>query len=249
MRCHLALVSLLLALVACGGSDAPPPAPVRQPTPLDLATTGTISGQVRFEGTPPPMKEIRFGSFAECSTQHPGAVYADDALVHDGKVQNAFVYIADGLGNRVFAIPDTTVEIDQRGCLYVPHVAGAQVGQLITFANGDPAIHNVHGTSAGAPGWNFVLARKGAERQLRLMQPDVAVGIRCDLHPWMQAWIGVVDHPYFAVTGPDGTFRLVNVPPGTYTVTAWHEKFGTRSQQVTLAEHGEATADLAFSAS
>jgi len=249
MRRPLAVVSLVLALVACGGSDTPPPAPARQPTPLDLATTGTITGQVRFEGTPPPMKEIRFGSFAECSAQHPGPVDSGDAIVHDGLVQNAFVYIADGLGNRVFAIPDTTVEIDQRGCLYVPHVAGAQVGQLITFANGDPAIHNVHGTPAGAPGWNFVLSRQGAKRELRLMQPDVAVSVRCDLHPWMQAWIGVVDHPYFAVTGPDGAFRLANVPPGTYTVTAWHERFGTRSQQVTVAERGEATADLAFSAS
>jgi plastocyanin len=249
MRWRLALASLLLGLSACGGGDAPPPAPPRQPTPLDLATTGTITGQVRFEGTPPPMKEIRFGSFAECAAQHPGPVDSGDALVHDGLVQNAFVYIADGLGNRVFAIPETAVEIDQRGCLYVPHVAGAQVGQLITFANGDPAIHNVHGTAAGAPGWNFVLSRRGAERQLRLMQPDVAVSLRCDLHPWMHGWLGVVDHPYFAVTGPDGAFRLANVPPGTYTVTAWHEKFGTRSQQVTVAERGEASVNLAFSAS
>lgn len=248
MRWRLALASLLLVLSACGGSDAPPPAPPRQPTPLVLATTGTISGQVRFEGTPPPMKEIRFGSFAECAAQHPGPVDGGDALVHDGLVQNAFVYIADGLGNRVFTIPDTAVEIDQRGCLYVPHVAGAQVGQLITFLNDDPAIHNVHGTPAGAPAWNFVLPRRGAERQLRILQPDVAVSLRCDLHPWMQAWIGVVDHPYFAVTGADGAFRLANVPPGTYTITAWHERFGTQSQQVTLAEHGTATVDLAFTA-
>ena len=248
MRCHLAAASLLLVIVACGGNDAPPPAPVRQPTPLDLATTGTITGQVRFEGTPPPMKEIRFGSFAECSTQHPGPVYSDDALVHDGRVQNAFVYVSAGLGDRVFAIPEAAVEIDQRGCLYVPNVAGAQVGQLITFVNGDPAIHNVHGTPAGAPGWNFVLSRRGAERQLRILQPDVAVSLRCDLHPWMQAWIGVVDHPYFAVTGTDGAFRLANVPPGTYTITAWHERFGTQSQQVTIAERGTSTVDLAFTA-
>src|SRR5512139_2306923 len=120
MRSHLVLVSLLLVVVACGGSDAPPPAPARQPTPLDLATTGTITGQVRFEGTPPPMKDIRFGSFAECAAQHPGGpVDVGDALIHDGRVQNAFVYIADGLGNRVFAIPETAVEIDQQGCLYV----------------------------------------------------------------------------------------------------------------------------------
>jgi len=247
MRRALAAVSLSLVLAACDrGGDVPPPPPSRQPTPLDMATTGTIGGQVRFDGTPPPMKEIRFGSFAECATQHPGPVYNGDALVHDGRVQNAFVYVSAGLGDRVFAIPDAAVEIDQRGCLYVPHVAGAQVGQLITFVNGDPAIHNVHGTPAGAPGWNFVLPRRGAERQLRILQPDVAVSLRCDLHPWMQAWIGVVDHPYFAVTGADGAFRLADVPPGTYTITAWHERFGTQSQQVTLAERGTATVELAF---
>ena len=247
MRRLFAAASLALVLAACDrGGDVPPPS--RQPTPLDVATTGTISGAVRFAGTPPEMKEIRFGSFAECSTQHPGPVYRGDALVQDGHVQNAFVYVSAGLGDRVFAIPDAAVEIDQRGCLYVPHVAGAQVGQLITFVTGDPAIHNVHGTPAGAPGWNFVLARRGAERQLRILQPEVAVSLRCDLHPWMQAWIGVVDHPYFAVTGADGAFRLANVPPGTYTITAWHERFGTQSQQVTLAERGTATVDLAFTA-
>src|SRR5215468_9528658 len=101
MRRTLAAASLLLALAACGGGgDVPPPPPPRQPTPLDLATTGTISGQVRFDGTPPAMKEVVFGSFAECAMQHQGPVFSGDALVHDGLVENAFVYIADGLGNR-----------------------------------------------------------------------------------------------------------------------------------------------------
>ncbi|HWP66068.1 MAG TPA: carboxypeptidase regulatory-like domain-containing protein [Candidatus Limnocylindria bacterium] len=248
MSSRLAATALLCALAACGG-DAPPAPPQRQPTPLDPTTTGTITGEVRFEGTPPAMKEIRFGSFTECAAQHPEPVYTDDALVHDGRVQNAFVYIADGLGDRVFAVPEAPVAIDQRGCRYTPRVAGARVGQLITFVNSDPAVHNVHGTPAGAPGWNFVLSRRGAERQIRLAQPQVAVSVRCDLHPWMQAWIAVVDHPYFAVTGRDGTFRLAGVPPGTYTVTAWHERFGTRSVHVTLPERGSATATFTFSAS
>lgn len=194
------------------------------------------------------MKEIRFGSFAECAVQHPEPAYGGDVLVRDGRVQNAFVYIQSGLGERVFAIPGEPVEIDQTGCLYAPRVAGAQVGQAIKFVNSDPAIHNVHGSPTTSPGWNFVLARTGLAREIRLGAPEVMVSVRCDLHPWMQAWIGVVDHPYFAVTGPDGSFRLAHVPPGTYTLTAWHERFGVRSQAVELAERAEAAVTFAFTA-
>jgi plastocyanin len=251
MSCRRAVLLLSLATVVgagCGGGEPPPPPP-RQPTPLDLATTGTIGGTVRVTGTPPAMKEIRFGSFAECAAQHSGTVYAGDVLVRDGLVQNAFVYVADGLGQRVFAIPGAPVEIDQRGCLYEPRVAGAQVGQLIKFVNSDPALHNVHGTPRGSPSWNFVLARAGLAREIRIDRPEVMVSVRCDLHPWMQGWIGVVDHPYFAVTGPDGAFRLAGVPPGTYTVTAWHERFGTQSRPVTVPERGAAGVAFDFTAS
>ena len=237
----IALVVSLLA--ACGGGEPPPP-PVRTPTPLDLSTTGTIRGEVRFEGPVPPMKELSFGSFSECAAAHRGPVHAGDVLVHDGRLQNAFVYIQKGLGDRVFAIPTEPVEIDQRGCLYDPRVVGVQVGQLIKYVNSDPTMHNVHGTPQASPNWNFALPRVGAERDVRLNEPEVMVSVRCDLHPWMQGWIGVVDHPYFAVTGADGTFALPRVPPGTYTVTAWHERFGIRSAEVTLAERG--TADVTF---
>jgi plastocyanin len=245
-----ALASLTLATiltVACGGG-APPPLPPRQPTPLDLATTGSIHGEIRFQGTPPPMKEIRFGSFAECTAHHQGPVAAGDMLVKDGLVENAFVYIQHGLGERVFAIPSTPVVIDQKGCLYRPRVAGTQVGQLITYLNSDTALHNVHGTPKASPSWNFALARAGLTRQIRLDKPEIMVSVRCDLHPWMQGWIGVVDHPYFAVSSADGTFRLAQVPPGTYTLAVWHERFGTQTQQVTLTDRADVEASFAFTA-
>jgi plastocyanin len=242
------LALVIATAVACGGGGEPPPPPARQPTPLDAATTGTIRGQVRFDGTPPAMTELRFGSFAECAAQHRGPVYTGDVLVQNGHVQNAFVYLQSGLGDRVFAIPTTAVEIDQKGCLYHPRVAGAQVGQLIDFVNSDPTLHNVHGSPKASPGWNFALSRAGLQRQTRIDKPEVMVSVRCDLHPWMQAWIGVVDHPFFAVTGADGSFRLAGVPPGTYTVAVWHERFGTQSQQVVLAERAEADAGFVFTA-
>lgn len=238
----LAFVLLGLALGAgCGGGEGPP---AREPTPLDLATTGTIAGTVRFEGAVPPMAEIDFGSFAECAAVHDGPVLMGDLLVRDGEVQNAIVWLKEGLGDRVFAVPETPVEIDQIGCLYVPRVVGVRVGEPILFKNDDRTLHNVHGKPEESRGWNFALPRKGAERTLRIDHEEVAVSVRCDLHPWMQAWIGAFDHPYFAVTGPDGAFSLPNVPPGTYVLAAWHERLGTTERTVTLAPRGAERLDL-----
>lgn len=241
-RGRLALAALLaVSLFGCGSDDGPP---ARTPTPLDESTTGTITGGVRFAGAVPAMSEISFGSFLECATAHDGPVFTNDALVRDGKVQNAFVYIKDGLGDRVFAVPEAPVEIDQRGCVYEPRVVGVQVGQPIVYLNSDPMLHNVHGKPTESRGWNFALSRQGTQRTMRIDHAEVAVSVRCDLHPWMQGWVAVVDHPYFAVTGTDGAFTLAKVPPGTYVVAAWHERFGTVERTVELEPQGNVSVDL-----
>ena len=245
MYCGIPGLALWLALgllAGCGGGDEPPPP--RERTPLDMTTTGTITGEVRYEGDVPTMATVNFGSFRQCFSQHTGPVPRGDALVQNGRVENAFVYVKEGLEERVFLIPTEPVTIDQRGCLYVPHVAGAQVGQAIRFVNSDPTLHNVHGRPAGSSAWNVSLARKGANRTVRVGVPEVGVSVRCDLHPWMQGWLGVVDHPYFAVTGADGHFTLPNVPPGDYVVAVWHERFGTRESRVSLVPTGTATVDF-----
>ena len=239
MRARPIAIVCLVLVTSCG-RDAPPPP--RTPTPLDRTTTGTITGEVRVDGAVPATADVRFGSFAECASQHGGPVAVGDVVVRDGKLANAFVWVKDGLGDRVFAPPAAPVVIDQVGCLYAPRVAGAQVGQTIRFVNGDPLLHNVHGTPAASAAWNVSLARKGAVREIRVDHPEVPVSVRCDLHPWMQAWLGVVDHPYFAVTGADGTFTLPDVPPGDFTVAVWHERLGTRETRVTLPPRGTATA-------
>jgi plastocyanin len=241
-----ALWVAVVLLAAC--STEPPPAPTRTATPLDRTTTGAITGTVTVQGAVPAMPPVNFGSFAECSSQHRGPVPIGNMLVQDGKVENAFVWLKDGLGDRVFAIPETPVEIDQRGCLYHPRIAGVQVGQLVRFVNGDPLLHNVHGTPKASPAWNVSLSRKGADREMRIPKPEVMVSVRCDLHPWMQGWLGVVDHPYFAVTGSDGGFSLKDVPPGEYTLAVWHERFGTAETHVTLPASGTATAALSLTA-
>lgn len=243
----VALVSVLLAaVVACGGGDTP--APTRQATPLDASTTGTITVGVRVDGTVPAMETLRMGSFAECTSQHQGAVPVGDMLVQDGNVQNAFVYIKDGLGDRVFATPTEKVVIDQKGCLYAPRVAGAMVDQPIEFLNSDSTLHNVHGMPKLSSPWNVALPRQGSERTIAVTKPEVMISVRCDLHPWMQGWLGVLDHPYFGVTPADGKVTLSNVPPGEYTIGVWHERFGTKEQKVTLAAKGSESTTVTLAA-
>jgi hypothetical protein len=239
-----ALLGLALCLLAACGRDESACTTPRTVTPLDPATTGTITGTVTFAGTPPTMKPVAIGGDPICAARHQGPALADDALVHDGRVENAFVYVKDGLGARTFAVPEAPVTIDQVGCFYQPHVAGAQTCQPIEFVNGDPTLHNVHGTPAGSAPWNFSMAVQGSKRRVRIDHPEVMIPVTCDVHPWMRAYVGVLPHPYFAVTGADGRFSLRAVPAGEYVVASWHERFGTREARVTLGA-GE-TKDVAF---
>jgi len=241
------LVLAGLILVAAGGCQRERKER-RPPTPLDMATVGAITGEVRFSGSPPAETVVQMGSARDCAALHAGPVGAGDVLVHDGKVENALVYVKQGLGDRVFAVPDRSVVIDQKGCLFVPRVAAAQTGQPIRFENSDALQHNVHGVPEHATGWNFSLAMKGASRTIDVEDSEPAIEIKCDIHPWMRAYLGVFDHPYFAVTGPDGRFKLESLPPGTYLLEAWHERFGTRTATVTLAPSGTETVVFTFGA-
>lgn len=236
-----------VVLTACGGGGQEVAAPTRQVTPLDLSTVGTITGLVRFEGTPPEQSVAQLSGWSECAAQHPqGNPPAGDVLVKDGKVQNALVYIKDGLGDRVFPVPTEAVEMDQKACVFLPRVLGAQVGQPVKFLNSDAMAHNVHGFAQTAKPWNISLSVKGTSRAVKVDKPEAMIEIKCDIHPWMRAYLGVFDHPYFALSGADGSFTLKNVPPGEYTVEAWHERFGIRSQKVTVGAKETKAAEFTF---
>ena len=236
------LTLLLLFLVACGGGTCPErPAP----TPLDRTTTGAIVGTVSLQGDAPASAAVPLDQ--SCRALHSGPVTADDVLVKDGRVQNAFVWIRDGLGDRVFPQPTTALEIDQKGCLFEPRVAAAETCQEIVFLNSDPVLHNVHGFPKSNSQWNFSLSQAGSKRSVRVPAPEAMIRVGCDVHPWMQSWIGVVSHPYAAVTGADGAFALKDVPPGDYVVASWHERFGTREQKVKIDPKQQQTITFAYS--
>jgi len=241
------LVIFSLLVSACGGSEQSKPA--RQPTPLDLSTAGTISGLVRFEGSAPEQTTVQLGGWSECAGQHPGGLpKAGDIVVKDGKLQNAIVYIKDGLGDRVFAVPEEPIVVDQKGCIFLPRIAGVRVEQPLRFLNSDPMAHNVHGLPKTLRQWNFSLSVKGAARTITIDKPETPIEVKCDIHPWMKAYLGVFDHPYFALSAADGRFTLKDLPPGEYTIEAWHERFGTRSQKISLGAKETKEIELTFTA-
>jgi len=240
----VAALATLIMTSSCS-SEGEKPAE-RQATPLDLSTVGAINGQVRFDGQPPPQSTVDVSSAGECAKAQR-IVPAGDVLVKDGKVQNAMVYVKDGLGDRVFAPPDTPVVVDQKGCLFVPRVAAAQTGQPFRFLNSDPLPHNVHGSPQKSSGFNFSLGVKGAARNVTVDKPEHVIDVKCDIHPWMRGYLGVFDHPYFAVTDAEGKFALPNLPPGNYVVEAWHERFGTQSANVTVGPKETKAVDFSFS--
>jgi plastocyanin len=229
---------LLLAGLAACGSDSSKSSASTAPAPdakkVDASTAGNITGKVVLEGTPPPNAVIKMGSDPACGTAD---LHAESYVVDNGALQNVFVYIKDGLGNKyLFDAPTESVKIDQKGCHYSPHVVGIRVTQPLDIINSDSTMHNVHGMPETNREFNFGQPVTGMKNTVTFTAPEVLIPFKCDVHSWMNAYIGVVNHPYFAVTGSGGTFELKTVPPGTYTVEAVHEKLGRQTQTVTLGE-------------
>ena len=164
----------------------------------------------------------------------------------EGGLGNVFVYVKEGLGGRSFPTPSEPIVLDQQGCRYRPHVFGIQVGQPLEIVNSDMTLHNIHATPANNDEFNTGQPIQGMRFERMFDSPEVMVPFKCDVHGWMNAYAGVLDHPYFSVTGEDGGFDISNLPPGDYVIEAWHERLGTQTQNVTVGEGASAELNFTF---
>jgi plastocyanin len=237
-----------LALVGCSDSSSgPPPTPVNV-TPVDQSTAGSIRVEVTYNGPARAAQPINMAGTPACAALHSEPVLDPGLVVRDGHLANAVVFIKSGFGDRVFAPPSAPVVIDQKGCMYEPHVAAVMVGQGLEFRNSDQEAHNVHGRTQVADGWNFLMSRPNSTRDVYIKKPEIGIPVTCDVHPWMRAYISVLDNPYFAVTAGDGSVTLPGVPPGEYVVAVWHESLGTLVRPATVPPQGTVSLLFAFQA-
>jgi hypothetical protein len=188
---------------------------------------------------------MRLDGDPKCVTENGAGERADESLVvQNGALQNAFVYLKDGVSGRVFPVPTEPVVLDQEKCRYTPRVLGVRVGQPLQIRNSDPLLHNVRTQAEINQTFNMSTPVEGMTFDHVFATREIMVPIRCDVHAWMHAYVGVLEHPYFGTTAADGRVVLNNVPPGSYTIEAWHETLGTRSEQVTVA--AKESKDVAF---
>jgi plastocyanin len=246
-----ACVGLAMLAVACGGSQTSPApattAPASTPAPTDTADgPGTITGIVTFAGTPPKPRPLPMDSDPLCAKAEPGTT-SEVLLVGPGNgIENVFVYVKDGLGSRRYAVPDGPVRLDQKGCRYVPHVFGVQVGQTVLVSNSDPLIHNVHALPKNNREFNFGQPAKTPPVPRVFEQAEIGLPFKCDVHSWMNSYVNVVPHPFFAVTKDDGSFEIKGLPAGSYTLELWHERLGTQALPVTVEAAAPAKVTASF---
>ena len=243
------IIPLVLLLADCGGST-PQQAQTSVALPeahVDQATAGTISGRVLFQGSVPVMPVIDMSSNPSCERQHSAPVKAQTFVLNkNGTLRNAFVWIKDGLPAARWTPPAEPVKLTQSGCIYEPHVVGIMVNQPLEILNDDPVNHNVHAESQVNPAWNISEPPKDEPKFRKFASAEVLFPMTCSVHPWMRSFIGVSPHPFFAVTGDDGSFTLRGVPPGTYTIEVVQEKLGKKEGKLTLASGGNSTIDFLY---
>ncbi len=208
----------------------------------------TLTGKISFSGTAPKATKIQMAADPVCIKNHPGDAFTESVVVNgNGTLKNVFVYIKSVPGT--FAPPAAPMTIDQKGCAYAPHVFGIQTGQKLKILNSDGTLHNVHWLSKINPSQNLAMPKFVKEKETAFAKEEVMVKFQCEVHNWMNAWMGVLPHPFFAVSGAEGTYTIKDLPAGTYDVIAWHEKYGTQTMKVTVSGSDSKTADFAFKAS
>lgn len=240
-------------VLVSGGCGSNKQAEEQQPPPptatVDPATTGQISGTVTFSGSAPQFHAIDMQAEPPCVKANPTPVLPPIVVLGPKKgLANVAVYIKEGLGNYKFDTPTAPAILDQQGCMYAPRVIALETHQTFEVKNNDPTSHNVHVMARVNKQWNYSLPPGATPYVTTFEHQELAIAVMCNVHPWMRAFLFVFGHPYFQVTSPTGAFELKNVPPGTYTLEAWHERFGTQDQTVTLGPKEAETVSFVFGA-
>jgi len=218
-------------------------APAKKSMPVS-GKTFEVKGVVSFEGVAPQGKKLNLP--AGCS-QGGGDVYSNEVIVNNGKLQNVLVRVVTGHEGQSFpAPPQEEVILDQKGCIYIPRVAAARVGQKVTFINSDPIFHNVRSVTKENKKFNVAMPKKDQRETRVFTKPELFLQAKCSVHPWMGAYVAIMDHPYFNVTNEEGEFTLPSLPEGQYTIEAWHEVFGTLTQEITVTDKGAGPVSFNF---
>jgi len=238
----------LLALVACGGGqkggETPAPAATSAPAAA-AADAGGVSGTITYKG-PDDDTEIKMNADPVCAGLHKTPVDTNNINVKDGKLADVFVYVKSGLTG-TYPAPAEAKTLDQQGCLYHPKVFGIQVGQKLNIKNSDPTLHNIHALPTKNTEFNQGQPFKDMQFDKTFDKPEVLLHFKCDVHPWMSAWVGVVEHPFYSVSDEGGAFTIAKLPPGKYTIEAVHPTLGAKTQEVTVASSQTATVSFEFS--
>ena len=242
MKLQFAALILVAALAGLGVTYSKAAAGARP----DTSTPGSIVGRVHFTGTAPKVSTYSMNADPACAKTHPGPNTSEDFVAgSDGTLANVIVFISDGLGARSFDAPAEPAVIEQKGCQYKPHVLAMRANQKLKIMNEDMTTHNIHPVPANNREWNKA-EPAGSQMEDSFAREEIAIPLKCNVHPWMRGYVAVFKHPYFAVNGKDGSFDLHNLPAGEYTVQAWHEKLGTLTQKIMVAPGESKNLDFNF---
>ena len=249
--CGCAAAGLLAIALGCGGGQETK-APEGQPGGAEGAAwkptgdEGNVRGKIAFAGQAPKMRPISMDADAVCAKK-AGQVTPEVVVVNgNGTLRNVFVYVKSGLEGKNFEVPADAVTLDQDGCVYKPHVVGIHARQQLRVTTYDDTTHNIHPMPKVNREWNVSQPPKADPIMQTFARPETSIPVKCNQHPWMKAFIHVVGHPFYAVTGEDGSFEIKGLPPGSYELEAVHEQYGAQTQKVTVAAKGDATADFSY---
>lgn len=240
------LLLLVSAIIGCSkkSSETQPSEPTAV---VDPATAGSITGTVRLEGPPPEFRTIDMSAEAVCVQENPKPIAPPVVVLGEhGALANVVVYVKSGLGSYRYEAPTARIALDQKGCMYTPRVLAMMTNQPFEVKNTDPTTHNVHPIPRVNHSWNRSIAAGEQPYVTTFTHQELAIPIVCNIHPWMRAYLFVFAHPYFYVTTAVGAFDLNNLPPGTYTIEAWHERFGTQDVNVTIGPKETKTVSFTF---